>query len=123
MDISPELINTYLSYAAMCAGAALLLALVMLVLAFRAVRRIDIPPNANLTTTLRAVPIYVVLAIDLLDLALDIFAVPIVWVVLDRMNLRALRNVSSIEVLIPFTGPIPTMTIAWVLVRMGLNLS
>ena len=122
MNISPELINTYLTYAAICAGVSFLLAIVMLVLAFRSVRHLDIPPDADLTTTLRAVPIFVVLAIDLLDLSLDMLAVPIVWIVLDRMKLRALRNVSSIEVLIPFTGPIPTMTIAWVLVRLGLRL-
>lgn len=122
MTTPPDWLEPLLTYALMCAGASVLLAIVMLILAFRSVRNLDIPENADLTTTLRAVPIFVVLGIDLLDLGLDMLAVPIVWVVLDRMKLRALRNVSSIEVLIPFTGPIPTMTIAWVLVRLGLRL-
>ena len=116
-----EILNLWLSYAAICAGVSLLLAIVLLIFAFNRVRQLNIPVDADLTTTLLAVPIYVVLAIDLLDLALDFLALPIVWVVLDRMRLRALRNVSSIETLIPLTGPIPTMTIAWIAVRLGLR--
>lgn len=100
-----------------CAGVSVLLGTLLLVLAVQQVRHLNIPPDADLTTTLQHVPLLVVVAIDLLDLGLDVLALPIVWIVLDRMNLRALRNVSSIEVLIPFTGPIPTMTLAWLAVR------
>jgi hypothetical protein len=49
---------------------------------------------------------------------LDILAAPVVWVVLDRLGLRALRNVSAIEALIPFTQPIPTLTASWIWVRL-----
>ncbi len=95
------------------------LAIVCFALAVKKLRHLDIPPDADLTTTLLAVPIYVVLAIDLLDLGLDMLAAPIVWVALDWLNLRALRNVSSAEALIPFTGPIPSLTIAWLVVRIA----
>ena len=122
MTIQPDFLQPYLTYFLICAGASLLLAFALLIVAFNKVRRLDIPPNADLTTTLLAIPIIVVIGIDLLDLALDFLALPLVWVVLDRMKLRALRNVSSIEVLIPFTGPIPTFTLAWIAVRMGVRL-
>lgn len=122
MITQPDFFQPYLTYFLLCAGASLLLSFVLLVVAFNKVRQLDIPENATLTDTLLAIPLTVVVGIDLLDLALDIFALPIVWIVLDRMKLRALRNVSSIEALIPFTGPIPTMTLAWLAVRMGVRL-
>jgi hypothetical protein len=54
--------------------------------------------------------------IDLLDFALDFLAAPISWIILDRLGLKALRGVSMLESLVPFTQAIPTMTIArnWV---------
>ncbi len=122
MITQADFLENILTYFAICASISFVLGAVLLIISFRSVRRLNIPENADLTTTLLAVPFFVVLGIDLLDLALDVLAVPIVWVVLDRMKLRALRNMSSIEALIPLTGPIPTMTIAWVLVRMGLRL-
>ena len=56
--------------------------------------------------------------IDLLDFALDFLAAPISWIILDRLGLKALRGVSTVESLIPFTQAIPTMTLAWVWVRL-----
>ena len=114
-----DVINLWLSYAAICAGVSFLISIVLLVAAFAQVRKLNIPEDADLTDTLLAIPMIVVLGIDMLDLALDFLAVPIVWVILDRMKLRALRNVSSIEALVPLTGPIPTMTLCWIAVRMG----
>ena len=122
MMTQPDFLQPYFSYFLICAGVSLLLSFALLVVAFNKVRHLDIPKNADLTTTLLAIPLTVVVGIDLLDLALDFLALPIVWIVLDRMKLRALRNVSSIEVLIPFTGPIPTFTLAWIAVRMGVRL-
>jgi hypothetical protein len=68
--------------------------------------------------TLRRVPLGLVVALDLLDLALDVFAAPIVWVLLDRTNLRPLRKVAAVEALIPFTNVLPTMTVCWFIARM-----
>lgn len=90
---------------------------VLITLAYHRLKTIDIPPDADFRQTIRLVPFFLVLAIDLLDLTLDILAVPIVWVILDRLGLKALRNVSALEALIPFTQPIPTLTIAWLGVR------
>lgn len=117
MQSPTELFRTFGIYFLLCAGACVLLGTLLLVIAVQQVRRLDIPPDADLTTTLQHVPLLLVVAIDLLDLGLDVLALPIVWVILDRMKLRALRNVSSIEALIPFTQPIPTMTLAWLAVR------
>lgn len=90
---------------------------ILLTLAYRQLKKMHIPPDADFRQTIRLVPLFLVLAIDLLDFTLDILAVPIVWVILDRLGLKALRNVSAIEALVPFTQPIPTLTIAWLGVR------
>ncbi len=84
----------------------------------RRLRRIDVPPDAGFSETLRYTPLLVVIFIDLLDWALDILAAPIGWIVLDRLGLKALRGVSAVEALIPFTQLIPTMTLCWFAVRL-----
>lgn len=99
-------------------GISLLLALLLLIIVRRQVKKIDVPPNAGFGETLLHTPFLVVLFIDLLDLGLDILAAPVTWVMLDRWGLKALRNVSAIEALIPFTQPIPTLTVAWIWVRL-----
>jgi len=98
-------------------GIALLLALLLLFFVVRQVRKINVPPDAGFSETLRHTPFVVVLFIDLLDLGLDILAAPFAWVLLDRWGLKALRNVSALEALIPFTQVIPTLTVAWIWVR------
>ena len=40
-----------------------------------------------------------------------------IWYILDRLNLKALRNVATFEAFVPFTGPIPTLTVSWFLAR------
>lgn len=100
-----------------CAGVSLALGVALLAVAVWQVRKIDIPPHADFNETLRYTPLLVVVSIDLLDFALDILAAPLVWIVLDWMGLKALRNVSAVEALIPFTQPIPTMTLCWLAVR------
>ncbi|MCI0579515.1 MAG: hypothetical protein L0331_25375, partial [Chloroflexi bacterium] len=82
------------------------------------VRQIDIPPDAGLADTLHLTPLLVVLAIDLLDLGLDVLAAPVSWVILDRLGLKALRGISVVEALIPVTQFIPTLTLAWLAVRL-----
>jgi hypothetical protein len=96
----------------------LVLAGLVLALAVRALRRVRVPPDADFFTTIRAVPLSLVIGLDLLDLALDSLSAPIIWLILNRYGLKALRNVGTVEALIPITGPIPTLTIAWVVARL-----
>ena len=98
-------------------GVSLLLALVLFFLVVRKLRKIQVPPEAGFSETLRYTPFLVVVFVDLLDFALDILAAPFAWVILDRLGLRALRGVSAVEALIPFTQPIPTMTLCWLAVN------
>jgi hypothetical protein len=97
------------------------LAFLIFLLVIRGIRRIQVPAGAGFTETLRHTPFIVALFIDLLDWGLDILAAPISWVILDRLGLKALRGVSVVEALIPFTQVIPTMTLCWLGVRLGLN--
>lgn len=90
---------------------------ILLALVYRSLRRIQVPPGADFFTTVRAVPLGLVIALDLLDLGLDFLSAPIVWVILSRFRLQALRNVAAVEALIPFTQPIPTLTLAWFAAR------
>ena len=99
------------------AVVALVLAGLVLALAVRSLRRIRVPADADFFTTVRAVPLSLVVGLDLLDLALDSFSAPIIWLILNRYGLNALRNVGTVEALIPITGPIPTLTIAWFAAR------
>lgn len=102
-------------------GVSVVIAGVGLLLLTRCIRQLRIPPSADFFTTMRMVPLSLVVLLDLLDFGLDIFSAPIVWVVLDRMGLPSLRNRAAIEALIPVTGPIPTFTVCWLAARL-LNL-
>ena len=90
---------------------------ILLIFALR-LRRIEIPANATFAETLHYTPLIVVMAIDLLDLALDVLAAPLSWAILDRLGLKALRGVAAVEALIPGTQIIPTLTICWFGVRL-----
>jgi hypothetical protein len=92
--------------------AALLLASV-----HRRLRRLKVPAGADFFTTIRAVPLALVVGLDLLDFGLDMLSAPILWFILNRYNLQALRNVATVEALIPISGPIPTLTIGWIAAR------
>ena len=102
---------------AVIAAVALVLAVVVLFYAIRRLKRIRLPADADFFTAVRAVPLSLVIGLDLLDLALDVFSAPIIWMILNRAGLQALRNTAAIEALIPITGPIPTLTIAWFAAR------
>lgn len=99
-------------------GLSLIMALLLLLIVWRQVKRIHIPANATFSQTLQLTPFLAVIMIDLLDFALDFLAAPISWIILDRLGLKALRGVSVVEAVIPFTQAIPTMTIAWIWVRL-----
>lgn len=97
---------------------SLALALLLLLVIIRQARKIDVPEGAGFAETLRYTPFLVVVVIDLLDLALDFLAVPIAWIILDRLGLKALRGVAAVEAAIPFTQAIPTLTLSWMAVRL-----
>src|SRR6185295_3412854 len=97
---------------------ALILALFLMAWVVLRVRRIQLPPNADVFTTLRATPLSVVVLLDLLDFSLDFLSAPIAWVILGRLGLTPLRGVAIVEELIPGTQFIPTMTLAWILARL-----
>ena len=102
-------------------GVVALLALVLsgfvLAVAYRKLRRLKLVRDADFFTTIRAVPLSLVVGLDLLDFALDIFSTPIIWFLLNRLGLKALRDVATIEAIIPVSNVIPTLTIAWFVAR------
>lgn len=116
-----ESFQTLGQYIAICMGTSVLLGLLLLVIAVFQLRKLDIPPDADFTETLQYTPLLVVVSLDLLDLGLDVLAAPLVWVILSWLGLKSLRNVATVEALIPFTGPIPTLTLAWLAVRFGFH--
>jgi len=95
-----------------------ILALILFLFVIRRFRHMDIPQSAGFSETLMYTPLLLVIFIDLLDFALDVLAAPFTWAILDRLGLKALRNIAAFEALLPFTQIIPTMTIAWFAVRL-----
>lgn len=116
--MSDDLLHTIGFYILGTMGVSLILALILLFIVWRQVKRIKVPPHAGFAETLHYTPFLVVLLVDLLDLALDFLAAPVAWVVLTRLGLQGLRGVSVVEALIPFTQPIPTLTLSWIGVRL-----
>lgn len=112
-----ENLGTFLTWLLIAMGVALAIATVGLALMWRSIRRLDVPPTAGFFTTMRYIPLPLVVLLDLLDFGLDIFAAPVSWLVLDRLGLKGLRNKAALEALIPFTQPIPTFTISWFAAR------
>ena len=102
-------------------AACVVVALIGLVALTRSIRRLRVPPEADFFTTMRYIPLPLVILLDLLDFGLDIFSAPIMWIALDRMGLPNLRNKATIEALIPLTNVIPTFTVSWFAARL-LNL-
>ncbi len=95
-----------------------LFGLTLLLLSARRIRQLNIPPDATFVETLHYTPLFVVIAIDLLDFGLDILAAPLSWAILDRLGFKALRGVAVAEALIPGTQIIPTLTLCWFGVRL-----
>jgi hypothetical protein len=91
----------------------LLLSLILMIWIFWRIKHIQLPPDAGFVDTLRASPLSVVILIDLLDLTLDFFSMPISWIVLGRLGLQQLRTATLVEAAIPGTQFLPTMTVLW----------
>lgn len=113
-----EVLRTLGLYLLAAMAVALILAFLLFFILARQMRRVKIPPGAGFAETLRYTPFLVAVFIDLLDFALDILAAPVVWVILDRWGLKALRGVSAVEAAIPFTQWLPTLTLSWIAVRL-----
>jgi len=86
--------------------------------AWRSLRRINLPEHLSFVEALQWTPLPVVILLDLLDFVFDVFAAPITWVLLGRIGLSPLRAVTMAEAVIPGTQLIPTMTLAWLGVRL-----
>ncbi len=117
MPITWEIDELFLLLLALMASS-LLLALLLVALFVWRLRKIKLPPDADLFTALRATPFVVVLVLDLLDFGLDFLSAPLAWALLTRLGLKPLRGVTVVESLIPGTQFLPTMTTAWVLARL-----
>jgi len=97
---------------------SLALSMVLMALTYRRLKRLHVPPDADFFTTLRHVPLTLVILLDLLDFGLDFFSVPIAWVLLSKLGLQSLRGVTVVEEIIPGTQFLPTMTAAWIVARL-----
>ena len=118
--ISPETVEFLRTFGLVLAGFmvfALALGFFLLGIVVWQARKIDVPPGANFAETLLYTPFLIVVVIDLLDFALDLLAAPVSWIVLDRLGLKALRGVGTVQALLPFTQLIPVMTLSWIGVR------
>lgn len=119
--ISPETIQFLRTFGLVLAGFmvfALVMGFFLLGIVVWQVRKIDVPLGAGFGETLLYTPFLVVVMIDLLDFALDLLAAPLSWVILDRLGLKALRGVGTVQALLPFTQLIPVMTLSWIGVRL-----
>ncbi len=114
----PEDLKLFINVAAVVMAVSLMMAGLLLLVAVRQVRKIRVPPNAGFVATLQGTPVVVVLGLDLLDLALDLLAAPIAWVVLEYLGLDGLRGVAVVEGLVPGTQLIPTLTLCWIVARL-----
>lgn len=99
-------------------GVSLTLAFLVGLWVWRSVRRLRLPPDATFVEAMRLTPFSVVLLLDLLDLGLDVFSAPFSWIILSRLGLQQLRGATALEAIIPGTQALPTMTVAWILVRL-----
>ena len=113
-----EELGFLINVAAVIMVLSLLVAVILLAIAIRQVRKIRVPRNAGFVATLQGTPLVVVLGLDLLDLALDVFAAPVAWAVLEYLGLKGLQTVTVIEGLYPGTQLIPTLTLCWAAARL-----
>jgi len=114
----PPGLGDLLTVFAVVAVVALIASAVLAMVLWRQLRQLKVS-GGGFWQTLREVPLGLVVLLDLLDLALDVFSAPLIWFLLRRLGLTQLRQVATVEALIPFTAPLPTMTLCWLLARFG----
>lgn len=113
----PITLSNILQWFLIFSGVSLTLAIFVGLWVWRSVKRLRIPDDATFMEAMRITPLSVVILLDLLDFGLDFLSAPISWVILSSLGLQKLRAASVVEALIPGTQVIPTMTVAWILVR------
>ncbi len=118
MTIRAEQLRTLLLISAGMAVLSLAAAILLVLMTYRRLRRLSLPLDADFMTCLRTVPITVVIILDLLDFGLDVFSAPVAWVLLGKLGLQGLRGITILEELIPGTQFLPTMTLAWIGIRL-----
>jgi len=116
--MTAETLRTIGLYLAGAMAIGFILSILLLLVVIRQAKKINVPEGAGFAETLLYTPFLVVVLIDLLDFALDFLAAPLAWVILDRLGLKALRGVSTVEALIPLTQAVPTMTLCWIGARL-----
>jgi len=110
--------RVFINAIAVVMAVSVVLAALLLYIAIRQVKKIKVPPNTGFVATLQGTPFIVALGLDLLDLALDVLAAPVAWVILEYLGLKGLQAVSVIEGLFPGTQLIPTLTLSWIVARL-----
>jgi hypothetical protein len=118
MTINEKQLQTFLLVFAGLAVLSLVAAILLTLLTYRRLQRLRLPADADFMTCLRTVPISLVIILDLLDFGLDVFSVPIAWFMLGKLGLQGLRGITVLEEVIPGTQLLPTMTLAWIGIRL-----
>lgn len=112
-------LNTIIWIVVAVIAVSTLITLTLVIWIILRIRKIDLAPNADFLTALRATPLIVVIVLDLLDFSLDIFSAPITWILLSYLRLAPLRAIAVVKDLIPVTNFIPLMTLAWLYARLS----
>lgn len=110
-------LRNFIAAVAVAVLVVLTLAAAAIYVAYRKLRRIRIAVDSDFFTTIRAVPLSLVIGLDLLDLGLDVFSTPITWMLLDRLGLKSLRNIATVKAVVPVLDMIPALTLAWLAAR------
>ena len=106
-------LRNFIAAVAVAVLVVLALAAAAIYVAYRKLRRIRIAADSDFFTTVRAVPLSLVIGLDLLDIGLDVFSTPITWMLLDRLGLKSLRNIATVKAVVPVLDMIPALTLAW----------
>ena len=115
--VDSSLLRTGLIAFGVMALLAAVAALAILWWLHRRLEPLRIARDAELADTLRRVPLLLVVALDLLDMSLNVFAAPFVWVFLNRYGWAKLRNLATAAAALPGTQFLPVLTIAWLIAR------
>lgn len=113
VDGGSEFVRTLLGLLGTYLALVLALLALWLWVVVRMVRRVTVRLDDDGLRALRSVPLALPLAIDAIDLGLDLFGAPLAWFVSNRTALKPLRGASLLEALVPGTQFLPLLTIGW----------
>ena len=114
---SPNLLQSLLIALGVVVLLTTLAAALLLWWLHRKLQLLRIATDASLGETLRSIPFLLALALDLLDMGLNLFAAPFVCFFLHRMGWMKLRNLATAAAAIPGTQFVPILSIAWIAAR------